>query len=154
MKKLIFITSILSVLIGCSKDDNISKTNNPSTANLLTVKIDGVLWEGTITENELIESINKISVVAIKSSSQEIFRFNFDNYEGLGAYPKPKDRTAWESFSIGNNKVYFNFPGSGLIINFTSEETVGGIKKFHGNLSGTLAPADGGDDLQFTEGKF
>ena len=52
-----------------------------------------------------------------------------------------------------DKNIFLNVSGTAFVVNVTNVETVAGVKKVHGNFSGTLKSV-AGEVLQFTEGKF
>ena len=152
MKKLLILFIILSLTIACSKDDN-NSNNNPTTTSGLSVKINGVLWEGSILGNMLDESSEQFVVNSLNQKSNEVFGFTMDYYDGPGAYPKSKDNLAFVTYARIDKNIFLNVSGTAFVVNVTNVETVAGVKKVHGNFSGTLKSV-AGEVLQFTEGKF
>ena len=61
MKNSILIFATFITLIACSKDDN-STNPNPTNTNGISVKINGVLWEGSTVSNMVDESTLIISL--------------------------------------------------------------------------------------------
>jgi len=99
------------------------------------------------------ESSEQFVVNSLNQKSNEVFGFTMDYYDGPGAYPKAKDNLAFVSYARIDKNIFLNVSGTAFVVNVTNVETVAGVKKVHGNFSGTLKSV-AGEVLQFTEGKF
>lgn len=152
MKNSILIFATFITFFACSKDDN-STNPNPTNTNGISVKINGVLWEGSTVSNMVDESTEQVVLQALKSSPLETLGITFDYFNGVGTYPTSNDNFTYSNFLRADKTVFSNQKSSKITINVTSVETTTSGKKVHGTFSGSLQ-SNAGEIIQLTEGKF
>ncbi len=146
--KNLFCFVFVFAFISCGKDDEITI---PGTGTL-TMKINGVQWNGNIINNLIDENTDNLAVQSF-NADPESFGFVIEDFTGIGNYPTSQGSNFTGAFYTRKDKVIFCAGGSEIIYKVTSIEGSGTSKKGHGTFSGTLKSTSG-EVLTITEGKF